>query len=220
MLFDYYRDLKFKTITSVKYRHLFLLLFWPVYLTLFVLTEKYVTPIYNVYSPLDDFIPFCELFVIPYVLWYAFLAFVSIYTLFFDIPSFKKFYTFLCVTSVITFAIYILFPNMQNLRPDTFVRDNILVDVMKNLYEVDTNTNVCPSIHVVFSIGMLFTLWNSKHFRSALWRTVSVVITTLICLATVFLKQHSVIDIFAGVLLSVVAFPFVFLKEKSKCKKM
>lgn len=220
MLFDYYCDLNLKNITSVKYRHLFLLLFWPVYLTLFVLTEKYVTPIYNVYSPMDDFIPFCELFVIPYVLWYAFLAFVSIYTLFFDIPSFKKFYTFLCVTSVITFAIYILFPNMQNLRPDTFVRDNILVDVMKNLYEVDTNTNVCPSIHVVFSIGMLFTLWNSKHFSSALWRTVSVVITISICLATVFLKQHSVIDIFAGVGLSVAIFPFVFLKEKNKCKKM
>ena len=218
-MFKYYKDFNFKNITSPKFRHLFLLLFWPVYLTLFVLTEKYVTPVYNVYCPLDDLIPFCEFFVIPYVLWYALLAFVSIYTLFFDIPSFKKFYTFLSVTCVITFAIYIILPNEQNLRPDTFARDNIFVDVMKNLYSIDTNTNVCPSIHVIFSIGMLFALWNSKHFSSALWRTVSVIVTVSICLATVFLKQHSVIDIFAGVVLCAAVFPFVFLNLRGKNKK-
>lgn len=219
-MFDYYSDFNFKNITSEKYRHLFLLLFWPVYLTLFVLTEKYVTPIYNVYSPLDDLIPFCEFFVIPYVLWYALLAFVSIYTLFFDIPSFKKFYIFLSVTCIITFATYIIFPNEQNLRPDTFARDNIFVDVMKNLYVIDTNTNVCPSIHVIFSLGMMFALWNSKHFSSAVWRIVSVIITVSICLATVFLKQHSVIDIFAGVAVSGAVFPFVFLDLRGKNKKI
>ena len=219
MLFGYYRDFNFKNITSPKYRHLFLILFLPVYLTLFFLTEKYVTPIYKVYTPLDDLIPVCEFFVIPYVLWYALLAFVSIYTLLFDIPSFKKFYIFLSVTCVITFATYIIFPNQQNLRPTEFMRDNIFVDVMKNLYSIDTNTNVCPSIHVIFSIGMLFAVWNSKHFSSALWRTVWIMITVSICLATVFLKQHSVVDIFAGVLLCALVFPFVFLDLRGKNKK-
>jgi len=219
-LFDYYSDFNFKNITSEKYRHLFLLLFWPVYLTLFLLTEKYITPIHTVYCGLDDLIPFCEFFVIPYVLWYALLAFVSVYTLLFDVTYFKKFYVFLSVTSIITFAIYILFPNMQNLRPTEFARDNIFVDIMKNLYKVDTNTNVCPSIHVIFSIGMLFALWNSKHFGSAAWRTVSVIVTTLICIATVFLKQHSVIDIFVGILLSAAIFPFAFLDLRGKNKKI
>lgn len=219
-MFSYYKDFNFKNITSSKYRHLFLLLFWPVYLTAFVLTEKLVTPIYDIHCPLDDLIPFCEFFVIPYVLWYALLAFVSLYTLFFDIPSFKKFYTFLSVTCVITFAIYIIFPNMQNLRPTEFARDNILVDVMKNLYAIDTNTNVCPSIHVIFSLGMLFTLWNSKHFNSFIWRTVAIIVTVFICLATVFLKQHSVIDIITGVALSVVVFGIISLKSKAKNKKL
>lgn len=218
-MFDYYKDFNLKNIISPKYRHLFLLLFWPVYLTLFVFTEKYVTPIYNVYCGVDDLIHFCEFFVIPYVLWYALLAFISIYTLLFDVPSFIKFYLFLTVTCIITFAIYIIFPNEQNLRPDTFARDNIFVDVMKNLYAIDTNTNVCPSIHVIFSIGMLFTMWNSKHFSSTLWRTVSIIVTVLICLATVFLKQHSVIDIFVGLALSAAVFPFVFLKRTNKNKK-
>lgn len=219
-MFKYYKDFNFKNIISPKYRHLFLLLFWPIYLTLFVLTEKYVTPIYDVYCPLDDAIPFCEFFVIPYVLWYALLAFVSLYTLFFDIPSFKRFYIFLSITCVITFSLYIIFPNMQNLRPTEFARDNIFVDIMKNLYAIDTNTNVCPSIHVIFSLGMMFALWNSKHFSTAVWRITSVLITVSICLATVFLKQHSVIDIFAGIAVSGAVFPFIFLKRKNKNKKI
>ncbi len=216
-IFEYYRDFNFKNITSVKYRHLFLILFWPVYLSLFIFTEKFVTPVYNVYSPLDDLIPFCEFFVIPYVLWYALLAFVSLYTLFFDIPSFKKFYWFLSITCIITFSLYIIFPNMQNLRPQEFARDNIFVDVMKNLYDIDTNTNVCPSIHVIFSLGMLFTMWNSKHFNSTLWRIAELIIAVSICLATVFLKQHSVIDIFTGVALSFIVLPFVTKINKKSC---
>ena len=166
------------------------------------------------YCPLDDLIPFCEFFVIPYVLWYALLAFVSLYTLFFDIPYFKKFYMFLSITCAITFLLYIIFPNMQNLRPQEFARDNVLVDVMKNLYAIDTNTNVCPSIHVIFSLGMLFTMWNSKHFSSIWWRIVELIIAISICLATVFLKQHSVIDIFAGTALSIAVWLLVVKNKK------
>jgi len=214
-VFEYYRDFNFKNIIHPKFRHLFLILFWPMYLSLFILTEKYVTPIYDIYCPLDDLIPFCEFFVIPYVLWYALLAFVSLYTLFFDIPSFKKLYLFLSITCIITFSIYIIFPNMQNLRPTEFARDNIFVDIMKNLYSIDTNTNVCPSIHVIFSLGMLFAMWNSKHFSSTLCRIIELIFAISICLATVFLKQHSVIDIFVGAALSIVVWYFIAKNKKA-----
>ena len=217
-MFCYYRDFTFKKITSKKFRHLFFILFWPAYLLAFVLTEKFVTPIYNIYSPLDDLIPFCEFFIIPYFLWYALLAFVSLYTLFYDVNSFKKFYAFLTISSAITFLIYIIFPNMQNLRPDTFARDNVFVDAVKNLHAVDTNTNVCPSIHVVFTLGMLFALWNSRHFGTVVWRVVLIAVTIAICLSTMFLKQHSIIDVVAGILLSAVVFVLVFGKFNTQNK--
>lgn len=219
-MLEYYRDFNLKNITSKKYRHLFLILFWPVYLTLFALTEKYIVPVYEVYCPLDDLIPFCEFFVIAYFSWYAMLAFVSLYELLFDIDAFKKFYKFLCVTSACAFLFFILFPNMQNLRPTEFVRHNIFVDAMKGIYAIDTNTNVCPSFHVTFSIGMLFSLWNSKHFSSIVWRIVFLIITILICLSTVFLKQHSVIDVVAGIVLCFAVFPFIFIRSEGKNKKI
>lgn len=215
-MFEYYKDFKFKNITSPKYRHLFWILFWPVYIALFIVTEKFVVPVYDVYSPIDDLIPFCEFFVIPYVIWYVYLAFSALYTLFFDIENFKKSHKFLTISCAVTFAIYIIFPNMQSLRPTEFARDNIFVDIMKNLYAIDTNSNVCPSIHVIFSIGMLFSLWNSKHFGTPAWRVFFTVLTVIISISTVFLKQHSVIDVAVGVLLSFLIFPFIFLKRKKQ----
>ncbi len=216
-MLDYYRDFSFKNITSKKYRHLFYILFWPVYLTLFVVTEKYIVPTHNIYCSLDDYIPFCEFFVIPYFLWYGLLAFVSLYGLFYDIPTFRRFYKFLIISSAISFAFFIIFPNEQILRPDTFVRDNFFVNIMRDgIYVADTNTNVCPSIHVVFSMGILFSLWNSKHFSSAMWRIISIVVAALVCASTVFLKQHSVIDIFVGVALSFAVLPFTIIKGSIK----
>ena len=216
---NYYKGLNLKNITSKKYRHIFFFLFWPVYFSAYAFVETLVVPKYDIHTGLDDLIPFCEFFIIPYVLWYLLLAFVSLYTFFLDIPAFKRFYKFLIATCVVTFAIYLIFPNEQNLRPTEFVRDNIFVDIVKYLHGFDTNTNVFPSMHVIFTVGMLFTVWNTKPFNAIIGRIVSVIIAISICLATVCLKQHSILDVYSGVGLSVLVFPFIYLDFKEKNKK-
>ena len=217
---NYYKGMKLKDITKPKYRHLFFLLFWVAYFTAYALVENLVVPKYDIHTALDDVIPFCEFFIIPYVLWYLLLAFVSLYTLFFDIPAFKKFYKFLIVTCIVTFAIYVIFPNEQNLRPTDYGRDNIFVDIVKFLHGFDTNTNVFPSMHVIFSVGMLFTMWSVKPFNGVWGRVVSTLLAISICLATVHLKQHSILDVYSGVALSVLVFPFIYLDLKGKFKKL
>lgn len=217
---NYYKGMKLKDITKPEYRHIFFLLFWAAYFSAYALVEKFVVPKYFVHDFLDDVIPFCEFFIIPYVLWYFLLAFVSLYTLFFDIPAFKKFYKFLIATCIVTFAIYIIFPNAQNLRPTDYGRDNIFVDVVKYLHNFDTNTNVFPSMHVIFSVGMLFTMWSVKPFNNVWGRLVSTILAISVCLATVCLKQHSILDVYSGIGLSVLVFPFIYLDFKGKNKKI
>ena len=53
--------------------HLKLLFGWVVYFALFLVTENCIPPerCVPVHTPLDDFIPFWEGFLIPYVLWYG-----------------------------------------------------------------------------------------------------------------------------------------------------
>lgn len=217
-----YRKLRLKNITSAEFKHTLLLFYWPVYLFAFFFIERSIILEYKpVESFLDAKIPFCEFFIIPYFFWYFFLAGISVYTLLFDIKAFKKFMGFIIITFSVASILFVLFPNMQNLRPTEFPRDNFLTDTVKFLYTIDTNTNVCPSLHVAGSLGVVFASWNSKGLNKFLPRLIISIIAILIILATVFLKQHSVIDVFAGIILSFIVLPLVFIlpQRLKKLKK-
>ena len=75
-----YRKLRLNNITSPEFRHVLLLIYWPLYLLSFIILEQRPT-VLTIYSPLDDLIPFCEWFVIPYLGLMVSLLFLSLYTL-------------------------------------------------------------------------------------------------------------------------------------------
>ena len=206
-----YRKFRLSKLNTAEYRHLYFLIFWVLYGIVFTLLERVPGRTYNpVYIPLDDKIPFCEYFLIPYLLWFVLLFGIHIYTLLFDIKLFKQLMWFIMITYSATAFIYIIYPTMQELRPMYFARDNVLTRFVQWFYKFDTNTNVCPSLHVVGAMAVLFAGWRSEHFKKPGIRAVLVIITVLIVLSTVFLKQHSVIDIIAGLALSVIAYPIAF----------
>lgn len=207
-----YRKLRPSNITSPEFRHLLLLLYWPIYGLTFLFLERGLTLNYHpVVSPFDAKIPFCEFFVFPYYFWFVFLIGMQFYTGFFDIPAFKKMMYFIMITYTVTSVIYIIYPTMQELRPTEFERNNICVMIVRALYDFDTNTNVCPSLHVIGSFAVLFTSWQCKSFKTFWWQLGFVSATVLICLSTVFLKQHSIIDIWTALILCAIAYPFAYI---------
>lgn len=218
-----YRKLRLSNITSPQYRHLLWLLFWPLFLVVFNVLELLVdVSRYPVYCALDDIVPFNEFFVIPYLLWYPILIGLQLYTLLYDVESFKRFMKYVTITYSVSVLIFIVFPNCQMLRPTEFARDNILVDVMKWVYSVDTNTNVFPSLHVVGSMAILTSAINTKKFQTPMWTVFFIITTVLISISTVFLKQHSVLDIVAALPICFMAyFPcYVALPKKSEKLKV
>ena len=96
-----------------------------------------------------------------------------------------------------------LVPNGQDLRPSVMPRDNFLTRLVAGLYAIDTNTNVFPSVHVVGSIGAAWAIWDCRRLRShrALCWAVAV-LAVLICLSTLFIKQHACLDVLGGLVLS------------------
>lgn len=113
---------------------------------------------------------------------------------------------------VVAMAIYIIYPTRQDLRPETFPRDNILTQVMGLIYSIDTNTGVCPSLHVAYSIGIAST-WLKYKDASKPWKIFVVIAAVLICLSVAFVKQHSVVDIFAALPLCLLAEIITFGKS-------
>lgn len=214
-----FRRFSLKTLFCGEYRYLLLLLWWPLYGAAFSAIEVFRTypEVYHypVSSYLDELIPFCEYFVIPYFFWFAYLVGMYVYCIFFDTETFKNYTYFIMITYTTTILIYLVWPTMQNLRPDVSAlsRDNIFTDIMKNFYNFDTNTNVCPSIHVIGAVAVSCAAWNSKLFSGWGWRIAFTVSTILIVLSTVFLKQHSVVDIPPALLLCAIAYPLVYNKR-------
>lgn len=215
-----YRKLRPNNINSPEFRHLWLLAFWPLYGIVFLLIERAISFSYTpIEVPLDHMIPFCEYFVIPYYFWFILLAGMHIYTAFTDISAFKKLMYFVIITYTVTTIVYLIFPNMQELRPTDFQNDNILIDIMKFHYMIDTNTNVCPSLHVVGSFAVLFTSWHCERFKTFWWQFGFFASAFFISLSTMFVKQHSAIDVIAGVALSLAVYPIAYiLPDKIKKK--
>ena len=215
---QYYRDLRFDNITSERYRHILMLAYWPLFGFLFWFAEQlYPVSNYNVvYTPLDGVIPFCELFVFPYVLWYFYLIGIHVYTFFKDVDAFKKLMKYIIFTYSVTLVIYFLFPTCQLLRPTVFERQNILTEFMAWFYTFDTNTNVCPSLHVIGSMAVMHTAWNTRGLEGRKWKIAFAVTTFMISISTVFLKQHSVIDIVVALPLCMAAYRMYFVKESDQ----
>ena len=114
----------------------------------------------------------------------------------------------------ISTVIFLLYPSCQNLRPDSFPRDNLLTNCVKLLYAADTNTNVFPSEHAIGSAAVWFAAMHAKPLRTPLRITLITLLTMMTCFSTIFLKQHSIIDILAAIPVCLVAYYFSFGRKK------
>lgn len=192
-----YRNFRLSRINEDEFKHTWYLLFWPAYILRYILIERCVHPeqFIEVHAPLDDLIPFHEGFVIPYVIWYVLIFGMHLYTFLYDIDAFKHFSRYMIVAFSISTAIFLLFPTCQNLRPEVLPRDNVLSRVVELLYFVDTSTNVCPSEHVIGSVAVFLAARNTQSLRKPGITVVLAVVAFFTSIATVFLKQHSVVDV-------------------------
>lgn len=210
-----YRTFRLSKIKEPQFRHLLYLIGWIGYFSLYILTENIIPyeACYPVHCALDDWIPFCEYFAIPYVGWYALIAGSLLYFALYNPKNFENMSKYIIVTQLIAMTIYIIFPNRQDLRPEYFANENVFTAIMGWLYTIDTSTNVCPSLHVAYSLGIAST-WLREE-TAAKWLKISIVIfCVLVCMSVVFVKQHSVIDIVAAIPLCMFAEWFTFWRRK------
>lgn len=209
-----YRQFRISRLNEPSFAHLKYLLVWPCFFLLFVLTEKFIPAdaCRVVHSPVDDIIPFNELFIIPYVFWYVLIFISLVYFGFYDPQSLKKLMQFIFVTMIICMAVYVVYPTRQELRPESFARDNIFTRLVGLIYSVDTNTGVCPSLHVAWSLGMA-SAWTKSRPASRLWKCFVVIVAVLICASVVFVKQHSVVDIWAALPVALLAEILVYGRD-------
>lgn len=219
-----------KIVDFVKQRkYCLILLYWPFHSLWYeILRIAYPSDesVLIVESALDRKIPFCEWFLIPYVIWYFCIAYVLIYPLFKDKREFWRANLLIDLCMILPMIFCTVVPNGIDtaLRPDfaTLGRENILTWGVQLIYAADSPPRNCmPSMHVSVAWAMFFAILQSKiMLKKPIYKALFGVFALLVSLATVFIKQHSILDVFVGFGVAVLVFIAVYIGEKVYDKKV
>lgn len=152
----------------------------------------------DISTSIDQVIPFLSVFIIPYILWYAYIFCYLIYFCFKDTKVYLKTLTLIVVAELICFVIYFFFQTTVP-RP-TIEGNNIFNHLVLWIYENDLPFNCFPSIHVLTTFVIMLA---SLHIKNKhLINNVCIhVVGTLIIISTLFVKQHVIFDMIGSMFL-------------------
>lgn len=183
-----------------------------IHLLFYFILESSDAQIHVLQCRLDNMIPFCEYFIIPYVLWYAFVA-LTVYYFAVVNERKKEYYQLmisLCLGMFIFGVVSLVYPNGHTLRP-VLGDGGIFIEATKLLYTIDTSTNILPSLHVYEAVACCMAILKNRECRMKKWLPqITGILTILIVLSTMFLKQHTVIDVIAALILNFVCYLLVY----------
>ena len=150
-------------------------------------------------SPIDDLIPVVGPFVVPYVSLRPFIYASALLFLLFRARIYRSAALAMTVTLLVSYAFYALLQTYID-RP-VLTGDDVFSRMIRDVYASDQPYNDFPSLHASLSTIFAIHWWRVDRrigIPVAFW-------TALIVLSTVFVKQHYVADLAAGVLLAFLA---------------
>jgi membrane-associated phospholipid phosphatase len=161
-------------------------------------------------TAVDHQIPFLEIFVVPYLLWYAFIFLMFVYFCIYDRAIYYRTLISFCVGMLVCYVIYFFFQTTVP-RPE-LAGNGIMTSMVQYVYGADQPFNCFPSIHVLSSYLMILGIRHSKLWTIKKDIIVSSIAYSII-LSTLFVKQHVVLDVVAGVLLGSLLFKLFYYLE-------
>ena len=191
--------------------HMWWGLYLPVYLGAFFLIEHFITDNYwATQTFIDEYIPFCEYFVIPYDSWGFLLLALGLYLIVKDAEGFRRYMWSIMLTFGFATIFCALVPNGQDLRPAVMEHHNFCTWLLQNTYNLDTNTNVLPSVHVLGVLDALYAVHRTPGLRRTGWRTFADIWGVIIICSTLFVKQHAFIDVVAALVVGAIAYVIIY----------
>ncbi len=201
-----------------KFNFFMMLYFVPSMIWFEILEHTVIDNFHVIHMNIDDKIPFCEYFIIPYYMWFGYVATAFIYLLFIDSNEYRKMCLYLYTGMTLFLIISTIYPNGAYLRPTVFENDNVCTDLVKRIYSIDTQTNLFPSIHVYNSIGVHIAVARATRGRRERKPVVllSFIIAVSIAVSTLFVKQHSMFDVITALALNAIMFILVYARRESQ----
>lgn len=156
-------------------------------------------PYWATQLPVDSLIPFCPYFIVFYMSWSPLLAVLGIYLILKDAEGFRRYIWMLALSFFSATVFCILVPNCQELRPADLEVTDIFTWAVQLTYDLDTNTNVFPSVHVLGVVAAVSSVWETPGLRRTWWRWAAAAYGLVIIAATLLVKQHALLDVAAAI---------------------
>ena len=197
-------------------------IYMVVYMPTFFWVES-LTPaggFHIIHTAIDDMIPVMEGFIIPYALWLPYLV-IGMIAIAIRSRSISRKTSYMLMAGMTLFIIISLaYPNALELREQLPDRNNIFMDCIAYLHSIDTPTDVLPSLHVYDALAVAAGIHFAFKDRKFLL-FLSDILCLLIILSTVFIKQHSIIDVISAFIIFIpvlIVFCFV-IKPVNKAQE-
>ncbi|MFC5985824.1 phosphatase PAP2 family protein [Marinicrinis lubricantis] len=154
-------------------------------------------PIHIIKFGIDDYIPFWEAFIIPYIIWGPFIFISLVFMCFLNREEYYKYIVNSVVGHIICYIVYI---NYQTHVPRPEITDDtFLLNLVKYIYSNDLPYNCFPSIHVLTTWLLMRSF--QKVAMPKLLRLAINILCYSIYLSTLFVKQHYIPDLIIAIIL-------------------
>lgn len=161
---------------------------------------------------IDDAIPLVAVFSVIYLFSYVFWICGPIAVSLTGKKHFTNYIIGLSAAYVIGFLIFVLFPTYMDREAENLIHaadgPGVFNFFLKMIYSNDGSTkgfNLFPSYHCLISLYCYLGVRKRPEISRG-FRVYSLVMTILICMSTVFTKQHYFIDIPGGMLISILCY--------------
>ena len=161
------------------------------YLTINWLTQER-TSFVDASVAADHLIPFVPAFIFGYILVYG--SILLIYLTIDDEADWHRVVVSLFAITTLSYLFFVIVPVRMEMRPDLSGHTGFFVAVTRFYYSIDLPHNCFPSLHVAYPTLATLVAWRN-HNRM---RWVFAMMTAIVAVSVVLVKQHYLSDVAAG----------------------
>ncbi|MBU5483544.1 phosphatase PAP2 family protein [Clostridium sp. MSJ-11] len=184
--------------------HMLSLVSIPIINVFYALLNNANRGVYTIITEVDRNIPFVKEFIVPYIIWYPFIFLTLFYLCTKDLKIYYRTLISLNLGLIICYITYFLFQTTVP-RPILY-GDDLFTKLTRIIYYFDKPFNCFPSIHVLTCYLMI----KGISFEENLFIKFSVyIVSTIIIISTLFVKQHVVLDLVSAILVGEFVFYLV-----------
>lgn len=176
----------------------------------YFIVKKFIGSYHLITSPLDDKIPLIPLFIILYSIWYPYLFVVYYFIYKKDKDKFKRLINKSIICILIADLCFIIYPTMVS-RPPINSYNSLISLMLYITYTTDIPVNCFPSLHCIFALLVMYAVTFDKNMNK-LFRIIVGIISPLIVLSTLFVKQHALVDVLGAIIISWII--YIDIKKK------